>query len=1700
MSDETQYNNVMNIISNYPNMPASMLNEKELSEKNVMAAIFSNTFLPANMKQKFLKYSQVDIYGNMENKTVFYDIDMNITGGNPKEIKNIVDLDISYYNKSDIIKYYFLIDLLSEFYGYLIQNEARDSITIKSRYILKNDEWKLYDRGYFTFDINYKYNAIDGVTHFKIGNVSDESSTAVENMCDIFMRDILRHLNYINKVDILSRNETYLINLQAFYKSCRLKLIYYTFQCCAEISGTENEFIKLALSNCFLNLKNLVVITNNDSKSIILTNKLITTRKAVAELTERARKNEDKIKRHQKLSNALKDNYLKQIMYVICAITIAIIVIIFISNGLSKSNEFVSMTIVLSAIIVYVLTHYIVQMNYVEYVENFESSKLYRYPKAAATANFFPDNEENVTILIKESSKTNNNTAGWRVFDRNPNTYWETQVNTFKKPQKKWTKTVCTTSRSVTYAVTSERPGHEKSGCMGNKPVRTEHVDTLTNKPYVLDTCLRRFFSPWTTSCASSSITSSLDTEFSTEKTPGYGNNNRGSTITYVLNSAQEDLLYSYAKTTPPYLLFDMGKPITISSYSIKFVEKETAPKSFRLIGTNDEQILNINEVYGTYHSTIDLADIDAYSDLNDFKIFRASLNKSKEPIYSYDHVPLDGVENQVIPVEKKVKYTHKYLKFTETDSTYIIDILDNIELDVLVVGGGGSGGTRNGGGGGAGACIYLKKQAFKRGKYSIRIGKGGDSIPAGPASAGNNGEDSTITNLDTGEVMYLAKGGGGGGGGISSDQNIKGFSGGSCGGSAINNSVAVPQISNENIPSGSYGKQGGYGNYGTYNKFNVPGAGGGGGGAGGIGKNSVVNSFNGSQVSPGNGGEGVDIDITGANIKYCGGGGGGSSDINVTVFTPSIGGDYIGGKGGNGMEKGKEIEVFLNTFHNYNTLNPTALWYVKYVDYQKRFYKFITPLETNTQSALQSSVGKYIYIYQHIDYEYDKVYSLSLVRYLEIEGSTFKYVGFSILDGYGDDQKIRLSKEIDYVSNNVNGYMQKPWTLPPLKKQDVGVNKDSIKPNNKTNNIVIVSTKTTIANALDAAPSTGSGGGGGGILRDTTENEESANNASHNSASGAGGSGIVILKYKIIPNMEYMLRTEYQYYALVVDKLLGLGNRLKIAEIEFTRQPYDNTINTITQYYDKMLQPQVEIVGAAKEAKDAADAELKRKQDLVISNAAALQALRDRLANIGNGDFDMTEITSNNNAAEYWESIIQGLENDIAAEDAKQQGYIAHSADMNYQKAQIELDNQQLQSQINALSSIQSQIEQLKSQMDSSVIDNELNLLNSSNLQVSALLSQSKIKETSDKILLASEQRLFDEYGFQLADIQSRVSQTRQLESVANERVSFLQNAISQATEAEIALATQYAARIESERIRDEQIAFTETARVNAEAQKEIENERRQFLQDQQAALNILQNQIDADSANITILNRRIVELQEAINNVDQYTQDYLQNSSNEFDRLQLERDLEKQQLLLDIANLQASINVFKTQSVNDIRDIIAYRAANVNIQRELDEVSSQVNAWKISADNYAFASTNVLSIDNSIKDVQTKISLNMESTMTTIANSIVVSAYERDYKDVSEKNELNTLVAAKSKDDVQEQKRNNKITVATIKLILNILLLTIFLMIVHSKLSLTNMVYAIVIAFIIIFVLYAIEIIRIVHTKSDNYYWKKPDVNKLK
>ena len=232
---------------------------------------------------------------------------------------------------------------------------------------------------------------------------------------------------------------------------------------------------------------------------------------------------------------------------------------------------------------------------------------------------------------------------------------------------------------------------------------------------------------------------------------------------------------------------------------------------------------------------------------------------------------------------------TDRYISFpysgTGATKDYTITTTENLLCDILIVGGGGAGGRDIGAGGGGGAVLYGTNINIPSSTYTIKVGRG--ATPGETRGASSEGFGATLLgggsaiNAVWGTTNNASNGnsGGSGGGGKGVPPGGTPGIGGTVGTSTKGTILNASTLYNGNI--GGFGQAQGPGV-----------SSGGGGGAGGVGGNGY------NQMSGGNGGVGVPINITGT--QYYWGAGGGAGCHEGVPGNGGLGGGGAGSTGGN--------------------------------------------------------------------------------------------------------------------------------------------------------------------------------------------------------------------------------------------------------------------------------------------------------------------------------------------------------------------------------------------------------------------------------------------------------------------------------------------------------------------------------------------------------------------------------------------------------------------------------------------------------------------------------------------------------------------------------------------------------------------------------------------------------------------------------
>lgn len=360
---DTQFGNITSIVSTYKDRSVSSVFSGKLSEANVMTLLFSSSFsVDSDSITYLLKYNHRDVYVDFIQSVKFYDAEFNFyDSANPGAIKSIVNVDVSYFCSQEVIKYVFLLDLLSEIYAFKSKYEyVSDRITIRTRCRKVQGTWMVDNNKVYSFDIKFQYDQTAGLHKYI---VADE---VFADMCKLFEIDIIRHLNYLNKTDISSADSDYTKNIRVFYMFCRLKLMYYVLLCCSKINRTVGTFIGEKISYCFINIKNHIEVKNVNNRSIVLTNQLIDQTGKIKMMNNSILRNNDNIKKNASAQKMLKYDSARGLFYTSIAFVLIFSVIILTVNGLDQNIfnfGYASWVAIAFVIIVYLVFSLLINRN-----------------------------------------------------------------------------------------------------------------------------------------------------------------------------------------------------------------------------------------------------------------------------------------------------------------------------------------------------------------------------------------------------------------------------------------------------------------------------------------------------------------------------------------------------------------------------------------------------------------------------------------------------------------------------------------------------------------------------------------------------------------------------------------------------------------------------------------------------------------------------------------------------------------------------------------------------------------------------------------------------------------------------------------------------------------------------------------------------------------------------------------------------------------------------------------------------------------------------------------------------------------------------------------------------------------------------------------------------------------------------------------
>lgn len=262
----------------------------------------------------------------------------------------------------------------------------------------KKNIW-VYEKEYYIIKINIKYqknsNIINGYGINVLNN--NISLDLITDMLSIFNNDIMKHLHYLQNIDILNGSEQYIRTFQNYYKLCRLKIMYCIANSIKQIFIKDDKikasiFVDKIYSAIFDNFNTHLTISDNN---INISSNILDKTIKLANINEKNFQKNIKIKKNNKIMNVEDEKYKTIQIYDIIVIIILIIVIfivIFLNlNIFVDIKKHVLLMLLLFVLISYIIITYLINLYYTErFIESFatnaitnvsNSNTLTKYPR-----------------------------------------------------------------------------------------------------------------------------------------------------------------------------------------------------------------------------------------------------------------------------------------------------------------------------------------------------------------------------------------------------------------------------------------------------------------------------------------------------------------------------------------------------------------------------------------------------------------------------------------------------------------------------------------------------------------------------------------------------------------------------------------------------------------------------------------------------------------------------------------------------------------------------------------------------------------------------------------------------------------------------------------------------------------------------------------------------------------------------------------------------------------------------------------------------------------------------------------------------------------------------------------------------------------------------------------------------------------------
>jgi alpha-tubulin suppressor-like RCC1 family protein len=1692
---QTQYSNIINIITVYNNQLININKTQTiLTEENIMSLLFSKQVDTTN--QDVIAFFLLPTFSKSEinSKRKFYDRNMDLKDS--VQDRSVIDVDISVYNTQTVIKYLFLLDLLSELYASLIvKSDTSDTLTLKCRYYVEEDGmWTLYKGdNYFRVDIIYQYDKTSGMPHFRLSDVRDISSSnkqivmqIVTEMYSQFADDIKKHLLYFKNQDIQTALKTeqkfYIQNIQSFYKYCRLKLVFMTLKCID--TRDAQYFIERQLSYCFLNLKNDVIMLNVDEKNRISRNSIINLKDELKIYNDDARKKKDVIARNAKRT---KKTYNKDLMYVCLFLTFIFILTTILTLNLQLSDSafnHIAVIIVIITLLVYLT------MNYIIYVNNLETfivaDKIIKFPLEPATSNSYLY-KINKTIGIGGSSELKVDNSYWKAFNHDPETFWESFLATYTNGVASTNPNTGSVYRSnykgeylkinlvedvilkyYTISISADDDGFKKGPSSfrlyaAKHPTRVESFANMENffsNPPTNRQAASQAARQAAALAARQAATQAARQAASRQAT-------RPATTQAATQATRSAATQAATQATRPAATLATRPAATqaatlATTQSTRSATTQAATQSTRSASTqsanpwidpNHSEWKLLHEVRNTKFrmnkQNVNKKRFDI-SYTNEFCMPLIVASRRFSIVFKNNNLYAFGI-NQYGQLANAGYLKQFYPKLMISRLFHDSKPIPNI-IQVAA---------------GAYHTLFLENTGMVYACGSNKFGQ----LSSGQLVADGKNTDKTPDPVEV--ITY--------------------------------NSKSTLRTRLENIIQVAAGNT-----HSLFLKFNKT--------VTGCGRN------NNGQLGTG---DKIDVPLAGRHTI--------TTRDNVTLASiVQISSDLYSFKSLFLKNDGTVHTCGLENPDSPSVLNLKAVPiplsdnppFIKKIASASSSCLFLTSenevMAYGANQYGQLSIGREstfennpLYVNAPKSKKLTDIVDIAMGMYhslfLKNNGDVYAagYNNFGQL-GIGNNQNQNIAQKLNAPTNVVQIAAGENHSLFLKNNGEVyacGNNGDGQVGTGQDNQEPISYISECTICLSDANASIYNKHNPSNVKQDATTNFTS--DATNNTVK------------RIFTNMyESHIYTdnigkEYNYYMLIINKLIDDTTRVRINELELYGNYKDQSTYLNTEYdrlYREMILPLDNSIALQQRIVDASNLklseaitnenninkEIEKLKNFIAISRSGLQydteytvvGLQDELR-----DLDMN-IASTRLAALTASNLAAERETDIAFKSSQIEEQDLNKRSLQQGIANFQFDISKFENYGSLISTLQNQYEAAKAVSDGilSTYDEERIRTDAAMVRSALRLGQAKISESSQKALLQQQVDL------QTTNVHIQASLSMDI----LKRTTQMQNAIDETNEILASSNTLNMLQEEFERRKTVKMdaekrvliqrGITEGAELLAKAEETNAAEMKDFADELRQDLQKLVTQSYQNRNSVLGIESDIRQLKYQISNIESDKTAFIENVGSQARLLELKSELTKKSLDIEIAQLNSDLQKYVLQVDNDIaeyqKNIDGENGLAAQLSRDIETLKEQYTQRFIELQKYKYVPKSQ-SVDSSIINIQTKIMFNINNTAMIIANSIIVTGMQKEYEDLKKQKPELLLLETRSKNDLDINKRDDKLIIATNKMILNILLLSIIFIIVYTKYQTFIIIIMAIIIFSIIVYLYLTDVLKIVRTKTSNKYW---------